>query len=414
MVDKATDAGENQEYLGMSDEDFLKVNSPGTPAAEAETTEKVEETVEEPAEGAKPEAEATDKDEKTDEKEPAADADDKDTEPAGDLPATADKTAPVVEAADKAKDKVVVPAGSKKADGTVEPEKADKVKVEPKADEAKPVDAEAFLKQVMTPFKANGRTIELKSPEEAIRLMQMGAGYGRKIQDLQPVLKTVRMLEKNNLLDENRLSFLIDINNKNPEAIKKLIKESGIDPLDLNMEDNVSYRPTNHSVSDTEVAFADAVRDLSSHEAGNETLRIINTTWDKTSKQMLGDEPRLLSVIQTQRDNGLYDQISAEVDRQKMLGLIPPSTPFIHAYKLAGDQLFPVTQAAPVQKLLGDTPQKQVIATRAAAPKAQVSNSDKAAAAAQTKTVGARKAASTVNPLAMADDDFMKTFSGRL
>ena len=51
--------------------------------------------------------------------------------------------------------------------------------------------------------------------------MQMGAGYGRKLQDMQPHLKTLRMLEKNNLLDEGKLSYLIDLDQKNPDAIKK-------------------------------------------------------------------------------------------------------------------------------------------------------------------------------------------------
>src|SRR5690606_14448580 len=101
-----------------------------------------------------------------------------------------------------------------------------------------------------------------KTPEEAIRVMQLGAGYGRKLQDMQAHMKTLRMLEKNNLLDESKLSFLIDLEQKNPEAIKKLNKDSGIDPLDLNMDDNANYRPTNHSVSDTEVAFNEALKDV--------------------------------------------------------------------------------------------------------------------------------------------------------
>ena len=88
------------------------------------------------------------------------------------------------------------------------------------------------------------------------------------------------------------------------------------------------------------------------------------------------------------------------------------------AYKLAGDHLQATngfkTIQVPIQTLSGDTPQPQVIATRTAAPKAQVQNGDKAAAAASTKTTPARKSGALVNPLEMADDEFLKQFKDRL
>lgn len=297
--------------------------------------------------------------------------------------------------------------------------------------EEKPVDYQAFYKEVMKPFKANGREIKLNSPDEAIRLMQMGAGFGRKLQDLQPYLKTVRMLEKNGLLDEGKLSFLIDVNQKNPDAIKKLLKDSGIDPLDLNMEDNAEYKPRNHGVTDAEMAFQDALQDVQSHPTGKETIRHINKAWDQESKSLLWESPGLLKVIQSQRETGVYDQISAEIDRQKMLGDIPPNTPFIRAYKMAGDTLVrnagltpPSDDGQPQNALPGaggqpslvqsfQQPQPRVLATRASAPKAQAANNDKARAAATPQSTP-RKSAQNINPLEMADEDFLKQFEGRL
>jgi hypothetical protein len=407
MTTEAPNAGETStdDILGMSDEDFLKMNSPAAPKLEAaveteDNGDKGQEDTPGSAVVEEPEGKAGE----------VAAADDA-AEPDGDsAPGSADK--PV---ADMAKADAVEPA---KADpkGEVDADKA-----ELKAEE-KPVDYEGFFKQMMAPFKANGRTIELKTPEEAIRLMQMGAGYGRKIQDLQPHLKVLRMLEKNDLLAEDKLSFLIDVNQKNPDAIKKIIKDSGLDPLDLNIEDNVPYTPKNHAVSDREMAFQTALTDVQGHATGQETLRTINQTWDQESKSVLWDSPELLGVIQTQRDTGIYDQIVAEIDRQKLLGKIPHTTPFLQAYKAAGDHLqatngfrFPEGGQAPqIQNQPGGTPQPQVIATRTAAPKAQVQNGDKASAAAQTKTVLNAKANITVNPLEMADDEFLKQFKGRL
>jgi len=363
------------DILAMSDEEFMKLGVPNVPKKEKEEEKKEEE---------KPEETAADSDSKKEpEKEP-------------------EKTAEV---------KV-----SDSSSGS-EPEKKSKTDDQAKGDkgkepETKPVNYEDFFKQVMTPFKANGKVVEVKTPEEAIRLMQMGAGYGRKIQDLQPHLKVIRMLEKNDLLDTNKLSFLIDINQKNPEAIKKLIKDAGVDPLDLNPDDKVVYVPPNHAVSDKEMAFQTALGDIQQHPSGNETLRIINQTWDQQSKGLLWESPELFDIIQTQRDNGVYDQIAAEIDRQKTVGTIPPSTPFLQAYKAAGDHLVKTNgfkQVQPVQTQAGNITQPEtVIATRAAVPKTQVSNNDKAAAAASTKTSSVPKVALTRNPLEMSDDEFMK------
>ena len=54
------------------------------------------------------------------------------------------------------------------------------------------------------------------------------------------------------------------------------------------------------------------------------------------------------------------------------------------------------------------------IETKAAAPKPQVSNDDKAKAATASRATSTQKATSKVNPLAMSDDDFMKQFENRL
>jgi hypothetical protein len=364
---------ESKNPLEMSDEDFLKLNSP--------PVKKVEETKEPEAKVAE-----TPTDGKT-VKEPSADTDTK-GEP--------EKKEPE-------------PPGSK--DSKVKAAEPDEKK--PEKTEEKSVDYEAFFNQVMQPFKANGKTFEVKTPEEAIRLMQKGAGYGRKLQDMQPHLKVLRMLEKNGLLDEGKLSFLIDLNQKKPDAIKKLIKDGGIDPLDLNTEDKVTYTPTDHAVSDREVAFHQALAEVQAQPGGHETISLINKTWDTESKALLWESPELFDVIQTQRENGVYDQIAAEIDRQKLLGSMDSKTPFLQAYKIAGDHLVKTNGFKQVKSQPGITPQPQVIATRTAVPKPEAQNGDKAAAASPTKAVAATKPSLTVNPLEMADDDFMKQFNGR-
>lgn len=264
----------------------------------------------------------------------------------------------------------------------------------------------AFYEKVMAPFKANGKLIELKSPEEAIQLMQMGANFTRKMQDIAPHRKVLLMLENNGLLDETKLSYLIDIDKKNPEAIKRLVKDSGIDPLDIDTETEPAYTVGNHhAVSDHEANFRSVLDELVSTPTGQETARVING-WDQASKNKLWNEPAAMVAINQQRENGIYDQISTEIERQKALGNIPVNTPFLDAYTHVGNML---QQAGAF-----GTPQPQApIATKVAAPKNRVDNSDKAKAAAPSKSTS-KKAAPLVNPLAMSDEDFLKQMANRL
>ena len=68
------------------------------------------------------------------------------------------------------------------------------------------LDYKAVYSRIMAPFKANGRDIEVKSVDEAITLMQMGANYNKKMAALKPNMKVLKLLERNQLLDEERLS----------------------------------------------------------------------------------------------------------------------------------------------------------------------------------------------------------------
>ncbi len=286
--------------------------------------------------------------------------------------------------------------------------KEEKPKVE---GEAQPVNYEAVYNQIMAPFKANGKTIELKSPEEAIRLMQMGANYTRQMQDLAPKKKILTMLEKNNLLDEGKLSYLIDLDKKNPDAIKNLIKESGLDPLDIDKDDKTAYTPGNHRVTNEEVNFDTVLDEVSSTPEGGETLQIINTTWDQASKEALWSSPQIMTIMHDQRKSGVYDQIASEIERRRTLGQMSVNTPFLEAYRDVGDDL--VKRGLLNPKV--DQTQKQrgePLATKAATPKIDA-NADKVAAAAAPKAAPTKKE-EVKNPLAMSDEDFLKSMSNRL
>jgi hypothetical protein len=271
-------------------------------------------------------------------------------------------------------------------------------------------DYEALYKQVMAPFKANGKTIELKDTSELMQLVQQGANYTRKMQDIAPHRKVLMMLENNGLLDQDKLSYLIDLDKRNPEAIKKLVKDAGINPMEIDTDEASAYQASNHSVSDEEASFRTTLDDLRSAPDGQTTLNLIHNGWDQASKEVLWKNPDILTTIHQQRESGVYDRISTEIERQKMLGVIPPNTPFLHAYKAVGDKLVEANAFADM------TPNKAPtapVAVRAVLPKPVVSNSAQATAASTSRSTP-RKAEPLVNPLNASDDEFMLYMSKRV
>lgn len=408
--------------LEMSDEDFLKMNAPSSsPSGEEVVSESVTEEespsiigsetdsgeeVNEPEEKEESEQEV----EEEDSPESESHVDDLDDE------GNPSSKTPVEEPESSAqKEELDTPAKSPDSkDEKEEGNSADKVQAELTADDYK-----AFYEQVTAPFKANGKTIQLSDPAEAIQLMQMGANFTRKMQAIAPHRKTLLMLENNGLLDEDKLSYLIDLDKKNPEAIKKLVKEAGIDPLDIDTNEELKYQQGNHKVSEEHVRFVSTLEDLESSPEGVATLQAINS-WDNASKQEIGKYPDVMTTIHTHRQLGWYDAIANEVERQRILGNIASNVSFLQAYTDVGNRLSqsgalkdPAQQSAqPTQSQ--QTAQQQQGVRRVASPKPSVSNSDKAKAASTSRATGKKAAPPKMNPLAMSDEDFLKQMENRV
>jgi hypothetical protein len=391
------------DILSMSDDEFAKMNPPSVSTDEDKSATTPVPPVQE-------DTQANPAPEKNTEPE---------AEPKTEDPPKSEESAPEVESdpepESKKDEEPELPAEEPKVEvKTEEPEsKPEPVKTEPEA-KVNP-EYEAFYKKVMTPFKANGKTVQLNSVEEVVQLMQMGANYTKKMQSIQQNKKYLIMLENNGLLDESKLSFLIDLDKKNPEAIKKLMKDAKIDPVDVDPADGVNYQGGAHAVTDQEAALASAIDEVSSSPEGKATLQSIHTTWDASSKKVLFDDPSLLAIIHSQHENGIYAKIVNEMERRKTFGQLAPNAPFLQAYKMVGDDMnakgaFGVTKpAAAPSKPAAGTP----VAVRAVkTPAAKAAEAARVRAAAAPRSA-AQASRSNVNVLAMSDDDFLKQYGSK-
>lgn len=380
---------ENQEvdYLSVSDEDFLNGPTPPEPPAAPDVPNTVEQQtlVEAPS---APEGEEGGEPETPEQLEP-------ETPPA--QPETPEGEQPPAPSGAEAGE---APEGG---EGEENPPENPETPAE--------TDYKGFYESLINaPIKANGREITLKTPEEALRLIQMGANYTKKMQVLQPSLRVVKMLENNNLLDENKLSFLIDLDKGNPQAIQKYLQEKKFDPTTVDEEQANQYQPSNHQVGDAEWQFNQVLDDIESTETGPGLLNEISQQWDKESKQAVFQDPTILHTLNAQKSQGLYQQITQEMDRQAALGYLN-GVPFLQAYRAVGEMLASNGSLKP--KLAPPPAPPAPIETRTAAPAQQVGNSDRARRAGPTRGTAPQKPPE-VNLLDLPDEEFLKQMQGRL
>lgn len=210
--------------------------------------------------------------------------------------------------------------------------------VEP-VDESPTVDIEAeYRKLIGSPIKANGTELVIDSVDDAIKLIQMGANYYKKVEQLKPAQKVITMLEKAGMLDEQKLSFAIDLLNKDKGAIAKLVE--GMDTYELQDEQHKDYVPTNRSVSDEQLTLDNVIQEVSSTPTGHRTLEVLGTKWDMASRETVVSNPEVIRVLNQHMADGTFDTVSNEVEKQRMLGNIPAGLNNIQAYKFVGDQLY--------------------------------------------------------------------------
>lgn len=275
-------------------------------------------------------------------------------------------------------------------------------------DDGSGIDYKAEYEKLLKPFKANGKDIKVDSVEEAIQLMQMGANYNKKMGALKPNLKLLKMLENNGLLDESKLNYLIDLDKRNPEAIKHLIKESGIDPLDADFEQQTSYKPKSYTVNDKEVELDSVLEEIQDTPTYSKTIDIVSNKWDSASRKLIVEHPQIIKIINEHMQTGVYAQIESVMEKERMLGRLNGMSD-LEAYRVIGDRIF-ASGGTPQQSTSQEPqPVKSTPKPKPADPK--VVNRKRAAA--PTKAAPKSVVKEDFNPLSLSDDEFEKLVSSK-
>ena len=378
--------------LGMSDEEFEKLDPSEYPADE-ERTEELDET-----------SDNSGDDHQTDSSEGSETAADGAADPSTedeseDETPDADEEEPSESAEESTGEVAEKPATETAESEQKKPDETDTT-----------VDYEAEYKKLLAPFKANGKEMSVANVGEALQLMQMGANYNKKMAALKPALKTLKMLENHELLDEGKLSYLIDLHKGDKGAIQKLLKDSGIDPLDMDSDTESDYKPKTYTVDEREMLLDEVLERIQDTPTYNQTINVVSNKWDRASKQMIADQPSILETINGHMASGIYSRVNAEVEKERAFGrLIGLSD--LEAYRVTGDAMNargafndliqPSQTTAPAAKQSAPVALKK-------APDPQLNAKKRAASSTKAKTAAP---AQNLNPLAMSDEAFEAQFN---
>ena len=203
------------------------------------------------------------------------------------------------------------------------PDKDSKTKDTQKETDSKPtkeqkteIDYKAQYEEIFKPFKANGKELTPKDINDIRTLMQKGANYTQKMQDIKPYRRVVESLNKAGI-NEDSLNLLIDVHNGDPEAIKKVIQLHKLDPMEFDLED-IKHVNKNHMVSDAEVEYAQTLDDVESSLP--QITELLSKRWDSSSKEKVLSDPRILKALHEEISMGRFDEVQARLESEKTFG----------------------------------------------------------------------------------------------
>lgn len=289
--------------------------------------------------------------------------------------------------------------------GKQESDTKDTVEQNTENQETTQIDYKAFYETVTQDFKASGKTMPgVKEPEKFIKALQMATDYALKTAALKPALKRVKMLEE---VSDEDLAEMLDFKKRNPEVIKKALKEANIDPLELDM-DKVNYVPQVQMISDSEYDFRETVDELSKDAKFNDTRQLILSGLDAKSKELALTDTRVLKALHQEVVSGRIEQIQAKALELRTFGSVDSSIPDLELYAAIARQMdqnsSTITQSNPSAvsaQVVSNTQTKQV--TKEPNPELE---DKRARAGIQTKPQS--KVVKKYDPTKLSDDEFLK------
>lgn len=211
------------------------------------------------------------------------------------------------------------------------------------------VDTKEFFEKVaLAKFTANGKEVEgFKDPEDLIRAQQMLHGYSDKMKvfkEYKPFIKA--MQERELTKDSDKFNLAMSLLDGDTEAIKQVLKDKNIDPMELDLED-VKYAPKNTLPSEAQLVIEEAYEQADNLGIGDKFGKVVSKDWDVASLQELVNNGAVRNDLMQHLKDGTYDDVQTEIQKMELLDSTGKLSNMssVDKYRLAIGRLNQYTQA---------------------------------------------------------------------
>ena len=188
-------------------------------------------------------------------------------------------------------------------------------------------------------FKADGKEYEFTDKElveQFPRVFGQAMNYTRKMQAIKPWRKTIDAIEQAKLSHDD-VNLMIDALSGNKDAVAQVLKRTGVDALDLDLE-NSNYVAKDYGRDEKTLAIEEVVETISQDPEFAVTENVLTKQWDESSLDTLTQDPELIRLLHEDVKSGMYDTISPIMNKLKVYDGAKKTD--LDYYKLAARQYF--------------------------------------------------------------------------
>jgi len=265
-------------------------------------------------------------------------------------------------------------------------------------------------------FRADGKDYEFSSEEivdQFPKIFGQAMNYTKKMQAIKPWRKTIDAIEHAKL-NHDDVSLMIDVLKGDKNAITEVLRRTGTDTLDIDMDEESKYVAKDYGRDEKSLAIKDIVEDISKDTEYATTKSILEKEWDETSWGVISDKPDMIRLLHADVKSGMYGKLQPVAEKLKVFDGAKRSD--IEYYEEAAKEYFNKTaklEAYNKQKLFRESEQESDKAKKAKLEEVKATSKKRTAvkeASAKRKAAAPSKAAATkrgiVDYLDGSDEDY--------
>jgi len=189
-------------------------------------------------------------------------------------------------------------------------------------------------------FKANGKEFEgFKDPKKVIQAQQMAYNYSEKMAGFKAYRPYMGPLKDRGMLDDTgKFDLAMSLIDGDKEALKQHIKNLGIDPVDLDMED-IKYAGESKTSSRDVIAIEDALESAKASGVEDQVYNTVMKEWDDDSFRDFVGNQSIQDDLIAQMADGSYDTVMSKVGQMSVLDSRFSGMKMVDKYRSAINEL---------------------------------------------------------------------------